>query len=211
MTCDCGAHRLHRVWQFAWSNPSASRKDAAKALKLSYANVREAFHELRKRDLTRMCPECGRLQLFDGVCHGCGFEPAAPVLPIEVRADNQYPTNWLHAGNLLGSETDYDAIGFASSGLVLKRRVERGIEDPLIRGVKSDIENELKRSYPSEAITDEAGRLAVKEVIEFRSKYPGLATSKNVRRELVRNTMNRLKLLHPQLRNVSVLASEVVA
>ncbi len=87
--------------------------------------------------------------------------------------------------------------------------VERRIEDPLIVGVKSDVENELKRCYPDESITDEAGRLVIKEVLEFGARYPRLATSKNVRRQLAQNVVSRLRLLHPQLRRLTVLPEAV--
>jgi len=203
--CKCGAHRLHRVLRFAWENPSASRKDCAKALRMSYSNVLGAFYRLRKRDLTRYCIECNRPTLFNGVCVNCGAEREAPRIRSAAVHDSQSPTNWLHAGNLLGSETDYDQIGFVNHGFVLKRRVERGIEDPLIISVKSEVENELKRTFPSEAVTDEAGRLVVKEVLEFKARYPGLASSKNVRKQLAENVINRLMLLHPQLRVITVL------
>jgi hypothetical protein len=106
---------------------------------------------------------------------------------------------------------DYSALGFVNHGLVLKRRIERGIEDSLIVGVKSDVENELKRTFPSEAITDEAGRLVIKEVLEFRARYPGLATSKNLRKQLAENVINRLLLLHPHLKPLTPLPSEAVA
>ncbi len=206
--CKCRAHRLHRVFQFAWGNPSATRKDAAHSLKMSEPNVRGAFHRLRQRDLSRYCPECFRPKLLNGVCENCGFEPEAPLYPQEVLTDSQSSTNNLHPGNELGTEVDYLSLGFVNHGLILKRRIERGIEDPLIVGVKSDIENELKRFYPSDAITDEAGRLAIKEVLEFRARYPGLATSKNVRKQLAENAINRLRLLHPQLRHVTPLPAE---
>ena len=208
--CKCGAHRLHAVFRFAWENPSASRKDAARALKLSLVNVKGAYHRLRQRDLTRTCPECFRPALLCGVCQNCGFEPSAPVLPIFVSPDSQSPTNNLHPGNELGSEVDYSALGFVNHGLVLKRRIERGIEDSLTIGVKSDVENELKRTFPSEAITDEAGRLAIKEVLEFRARYPALASLKNLRRQLASNVIARLRLLHPQLRQVTKIPLEVV-
>jgi hypothetical protein len=206
--CDCGAHRLHRVFRYAWENPSASRKDCAKALKLSYNNVLAAFHRLKWRDLTRYCPECFHPELFDGVCQNCGFEPAVPMVPVEVRPDSQSPVNWLHAGNLLGSETQYDRLGFANHGFVLKRRLERGVEDQLTIAVKSDVENELKRTYPSEAVADEAGRLVVKEVLEFRARYPALASAKRVRKQLAENVLNRLRLLHPHLRPITKLPAE---
>lgn len=209
-SCSCGTPTLHRVFRFAWENPSASRKDAARALKLSEVNVRVAFSRLKKRNLSRVCPECFHAVLLDGVCQSCGFEPPSPVLPIVARADCHSAVNSLHPGNLLGSEVDYGKIGFANHGLIMKRLVERNVEDTLIVGVKSEVENELKRTFPSEMITDEAGRLAIKEVIEFRAKYPGLASSKNVRKQLAKNVINRLRLLHPQLRNVTVLLPEVV-
>jgi hypothetical protein len=207
-SCKCGAHRLHRVLRFAWENPSASRKDCAKALKMSYSNVLGAFYRLRKRDLSHYCIECNKPTLFNGVCENCGVEREAPSVPIEVVRDSQSPTNWLHPGNLLGSETDYDQIGFVNHGFVLKRRVERGIEDPLIIAVKSEVENELKKTFPSEQITDEAGRLVVKEVLEFKARYPALASSKNVRKQLAENVINRLRLLHPQLRPITRLPEE---
>ena len=207
-SCKCGAHRLHRVLRFAWENPSASRKDCAKALKMSYNNVLGAFYRLRKRDLTRYCIDCNKPTLFNGVCVKCGVEREAARIPTEVLRDSQSPTNWLHAGNMLGSETDYDEIGFVNHGFVLKRRVERGIEDPMVLAVKSEVENELKRTFPSEAITDEAGRLVVKEVLEFNARYPSLAKSKNVRRQLAENVVNRLWLLHPHLRPITGLPPE---
>ena len=175
---------------------------------MSYTNVLGAFYRLRKRDLSRYCIECNRPTLFNGVCVNCGAEREAPRIRTVAVSDSQSPTNWLHAGNLLGSETDYNLIGFVNHGFVLKRRVERGIEDPLIVAVKSEVENELKRTFPSETITDEAGRLSVKEVLEFKVRYPGLATSKNVRKQLAENVINRLKLLHPQLRFITVLPAE---
>lgn len=206
--CKCRAHRLHKVFRFGWENPSANRKDCAKALKLSYNNVLEAFHQLRKRNLAILCPECFQPALQGGVCHNCGFEPSAPIVPIEVSTSNHYSTNNLHPGNELGSEVDYASLCFANHWLIVKRKIDRGIEDPLLRAVKSRVENELKRTYPTEMVTDEAGRLAIKEVFDFHLRYPELASSKNVRRQLANNVMNRLRLLHPQLRTISGLVVE---
>jgi hypothetical protein len=188
----------------AWS----AKKDCARALKMSYSNVLGAFYRLRKRDLTRYCIECNRPTLFNGVCVNCGAEREDPRIFTAAVHDSQSPTNWLHPGNLLGSETDYDRIGLVNQGFVLRRRIERGIEDPLIIAVKSVVEDALKRSFPSEITTDEAGRLAVKEVLEFKARYPGLASSKNVRKQLAQKVINRLRLLHPQLRPITRLPAE---
>lgn len=204
-TCLCGAHRLHRVWEYLWDHPAARRVDAARALHLSPGNVREAIYELRRRDPGRLCPACFKPEVYQGVCHACGVERDAPNVPLEVRGDYQSPTNHLHAGNLLGSVTDYDSLGFSNSGLVMRRRMERGVEDGLVVGVKSDVMNWLKDRYPDELVTDEAGRLAIKEVAEFRSRYPSLALSKNLRRQLAENVMERMRMLHPQLRHVTPL------
>ena len=88
--------------------------------------------------------------------------------------------------------------------------MDRGVEDGLVSSVKSEVENELKRLYPSESVSDEAGELCLKGVMEFRAKYPALATSKNLRKQLAENVINRFRLLHPQLRNVGALAQEEV-
>jgi hypothetical protein len=175
---------------------------------MSYSNVLGAFFRLRKRELARYCLECFKPTMVGGVCTECGVErdaPNDPIDPDEVIRDSQSPTNRLHPGNLLGSDPDYNRIGFVNHGFVLKRRLERGIEDPLITAVKSDVENELKRTFPGEAITDEAGRLVVKEVLELRTRFPGLASSKNARKQLVENVINRLWLLHPRLRAITIL------
>ena len=200
--CRCGAHRLHRVFQFFWANPSASRKAAGQALKLSPGNVREALWELRRRDMAQVCPECWTGQLVGGVCQGCGFEPFEPVLPVDIMPDSQHPTNSLHPGGMLGSMTDYKevgkAYGWSNQGFVLQRKLDRQIETPLLDAIRSDVANALDGGSRPE-ITEEAGRLCVKEWREFQARYPKMATSKLARKQLTENVLARLRLLHPGL------------
>lgn len=203
--CRCRAHRQHRIFHCLWENPSTCAKDMARLLKMKPENVWEGLWRLRRRNLDATCPICFEARLLRGICQHCGFERDLPVIPLEVQAKWQSPTNALHAGGLLGSEVNYNAIGFVNHGLVMKRLIDRSLEDPLVRSVKSDVENELKRTYPSEAITDEAGKLAIKEVMEFRARYPALVSSKNARKQLTENVLNRLRLLHPQLRDLRAL------
>ena len=207
--CRCGAHRLHRVFQFYWSNPSASRKAAAQALKRKAIDVRVALWDLRRRDLSRTCPECFRPSLSGGVCRSCGFEPYEPVLPDIVMADSQHPTNRLHPGGMLGSVTDYQevakAYGFSNQGFVLKRKMDRQIETPLLDSVRSDVANSLDGGATPE-ITEEAGKLCMKEWREFQARYPKMASSKLARRQLAENVLARLRLIHPGL-NVKVLSA----
>ena len=200
--CRCGTHRLHKIFQFYWANPSASRKAAGQALKLSPGNVREALWELRRRDLSRTCPECFGPLLVGGVCQGCGFEPFEPILPVDIMPNSQHPTNSLHPGSMLGSVTDYKEVaksyGFSNQGFVLKRKMDRQIETPLLDAIRSDVANALDGGSRPE-ITEEAGRLVLKEVAEFKARYPRMSTSKLARRQLAENVLTRLRLLHPGL------------
>lgn len=202
--CACRSHTCHRVFQFLWRNPAATRKEAARSLGLTVTNVKVTVHRLRMMNLTRRCPECFVGELVSGACQTCGCEPALPVVPEELRFDAQSPTNNLQPGNELGSIIGrdgygYTALGFTNNGLVVKRWIDRAIEDSLTTDVKSLVMNELKRYYPNEVVTDYAGRLVIKEVAEFRMRYPILATSKNVRKQLALNVMRRLEFLYPFL------------
>lgn len=158
------------------------------------------MHRLRRLRLDSTCPECFRPQLLGGVCQHCGFEPAIPRVPPEPSRDSHSPTNLIHPGNSLGSELDYRSVGFANNGTVVKRWIERTLEDPLVLSVKSDVMEELKRWYPDERVTNLAGRLCLKDVAEFRASYPLLTTSKNLRRQLAANVIARLSLVYPFLR-----------
>jgi hypothetical protein len=59
---------------------------------------------------------------------------------------------------------------------------------------------ELKGYAPKDEVVEEATRLLVKEVIEFRTKYPMLVNAKDVKKQLVDNVLKRLKLI-TKLRN----------
>jgi hypothetical protein len=181
----------------------------ASALGLTLSNVKVAVHRLYKMSqLNRYCPECFKAEVSDGVCKNCGYEPYSPDLPTDeqltsAKFNQVSPGNSLHAGNLLGStvgyrDYGYSALGFTNRGFVLKQRIDESIEDPLLRRVKSDVMNELKRYYPSPEITDCAGKLCIKEVLEFQTRYPKLARSKNARDQLTNNVMKRLELLYAQ-------------
>ncbi|MDG6978461.1 MAG: sigma-70 region 4 domain-containing protein [Nitrososphaerota archaeon] len=212
-----GKNTLHRVYRFQWSHPNASHQEIASALHISKGNVKVTVHRLRKLDLARRCPECWAVSVAGGVCQACGFEPEAPDLPLEVRFDEQSPTNSLHAGNQLGSmigrSGNYNQLGgdrenptgwlkgiYPNDGLLLKQRMDRALEDPLTRQVKSEVMEWLKAYYPPEAITDYAGKLCVKEVVEFSTNYPDLARSKNLRKQLASRVIARLRFLYPTLR-----------
>jgi hypothetical protein len=205
--CDCGAHTQHRVFKYLWSNPPARHIDIARALHTTIGNVKVAIYNIRRRPgISRTCPKCFSSRLFDGACQECGFEAASPILPREISFDEQSPINHLQAGNELGSVLNFRAKGlsdnngrFTNNGEIVKRWIDRTLDDPLTASVKSDVMNELKRYYPGEAITDLAGKLCVKEVAEYRTNYPLLAASKLLRRQLSIRVMKRLQFIYPFL------------
>lgn len=89
----------------------------------------------------------------------------------------------------------------------MSTEISRATEDVLITSAKSKVLNELKRIYPDETVSDEAGRLVLKEVAEFRARYPNL-NPKRLSGQIAENVINRLALLHPQLRRVTPLLPE---
>ncbi len=207
--CSCRAHSQHRLRRWQFEHPKGTLVLAARDLGLSYANAKQLNHRLARRpDLSRLCPECFRPALSNDGCRNCGFEPTAARAP-EIAFDMQSPTNWIHAGNQLGSVTNYRALHFGNHYAIIARRVEGCIEKPLVRACKSDVMNFLKYSYPEDGITDTAGRLIVKEVRELRARWPRLTSSKHARRQIVENVIATLKLTYPKLRNGDMVTSDM--
>lgn len=193
------------IFREMWNNPCATIKTIMAALKIKESNVKEGRWELRQRgDLDRRCPECFAPKLLNGVCQSCGFEPDMPALRVDVVPESQSPVNHLHAGNLLGSDVEYRSIGFENHWAILKRKIEGKLEENLVREAKSDVMQALKSFYPTDSISDEAGRLVVKEVLEFQARYPGLRP-KGLGAAVTSNVLARLELRHPQLRGVRKL------
>src|SRR5438876_698353 len=76
----------HRIFRYVWNNPGTRQKYIARALHLSIGNVKVTMGRLRRMpDISRRCPECFSAEQLGGACQNCGFEPSAPVLPIELR------------------------------------------------------------------------------------------------------------------------------
>jgi len=72
-------------------------------------------------------------------------------------------------------------------------------QDALLKAVCSDLLQDLKKTYPSDEISDMAARLASEEVRTFRANYPMLTRPKALKQQLVQNVIRRLELLYPQL------------
>jgi hypothetical protein len=202
VSCPCRAHQLHRFFRYRWDHPSTTLKQAAQDLHISLSNAKQLASRLRRRPrLWQTCPGCFSNQLFHGVCQNCGEEPAKPEIRLDIRFDQQSPSNSIQSGNGLGGDPDIREIKFENnSSVVIQRRMNR-VQDSLLSNCKSDVLEWLKGTYPREDITDLAGRLVVKEVSDLRARYPLLTGSKNLRPQVVQNVKNRLILVYPFLRS----------
>lgn len=199
--CKCGAHQLHRFFRYRWEHPSSTLRQAAHDLHVSYPYAKQLACRLRRRRrLWQTCPGCFSDRLLQGVCQWCGEEPARPALPIDVNFNRQSPANSILAGNGLGGDPNIRVLKFENnSSIVIQRRMDR-TEDSLLNNCKSDVLEWLKGKYPSEEVSDLAGKLVVKEVLDFRARYPLLSGSRNLRMQIVQNVENRLVLVYPFLR-----------
>ena len=179
--------RLHR---WLWDHPGATLAAAAKDLHLSYGSVVVAAHRLRRRP-PGLCPECFAPSFHAGVCHACGFEPAAPLDALaHAYAPASSPVHRVQPNGGLGSETDYYALKPKYGARNVAHLVETG-SDRFLERCRSMLWEELKGLMLTDGETEALTRFLVKEVREYRAKYPSLAASKGLARALVNLTLLR--------------------
>ena len=189
-----------KVYRYLWQNPGANLRVAARDLHMTWNAVKIAKHRLRRRpDIGRLCPECFQASFYSLVCALCGFEGERPTFPEGLRFEYQTPVHSIQPLGGLGSQTEYGRLGLAYGGRNIAHLVERS-QERFLEQCRSDLWEELKATMPDDAVAEEAARLLVKEVSEFRVRYPLLVSSKYLRRQLVENVVLRLALLHPALR-----------
>jgi hypothetical protein len=199
-TCRCHAPSQHALFRFLFYNPGVSLKLAAREVHLSYPNVRLIKSRLNRRtDLHLRCPECFQPKLAGLTCTACGVELDAPLLPEGVRFELTSPVYSLQPLNGLGSSTPYSQLHFQYGAKNVQHLAER-FSDPFVESAKSKLWEELKTIMPPDEVTEEATRLLLKEIVEFRGRYPGLVRAKGVSTQLVSNVVSRLALRYPALR-----------
>jgi hypothetical protein len=203
--CRCGAHRQHVLFAYIWRHPGASLVEVADALHLSHPNARQLKSRLTRRpDLARRCPECFAPTFYRLVCQSCGFEDGARgTVPLEVRFEFQSPVHRIQPLNGLGSATAYKG-GQDSEGNRAPMKLQYGGEnirhlvehadDAFLEAAKSDLWEGLKAAMLGDGVVEEANRLLYREVVEFRSRYPGLVRAKGARAQLVGNVLALLRL-----------------
>jgi len=201
--CRCGAHALHSTYRWLWANPSGSLKAMSRDLKISYACAKQRSSRLKRRaDISRRCPECWSPSLEGLTCRNCGVELDTPILPEGVRFGETSPVHTIQMLNGLGSVTNYGSLGLTYGARNVQHLAERP-DDSFSESCKSRLWQELKEVFPDDGVTEEATRMLVKEIAEFRCKYPGLVRKKGVGDQLVSNVVARLALRYPALRRVT--------
>jgi len=203
--CRCGAHSQHAVYRFLFNNPGVSLKLAAKELGMSYLAVRLAKHRLiRRPDISRLCPQCFSPSFFNLVCANCGFEGDRPMLPAII-FETQAPIHSIQPGAGLGSSTDYRGLHLQYGARNVQHLAERP-QDPLLERCRSLLWEELKSAMLSDGVTEEASRLLVRHVSEFRARFPSLLRAQGLASQLVENVMELLRLRYPNRFGVSASA-----
>jgi len=184
-----------KLFKYLWYHPCSNLKQAAQELKISHSNAKKTHYLLKlRKDLDRRCPECFRPTFFSLVCHSCGFQGDRPSVPVEGYFDQISPVHSIQPLNGLGSQTNYSLLHLGYGGRNIKHLIERS-EDPLLEACKASLWQELKSYMLKDEVVEEATRLLIKEVVEFRVKYPLLVNSKAAKQQLVNNVLKRLKLV----------------
>jgi hypothetical protein len=204
-SCSCGKHALHQLYSFYWKYPGLYRTRggltrAAKELHVNYGTLKKTAFRLRRLpDVSRRCPLCFEPELEGLACRNCGVELDAPTLPDGIRFEETSPVHTIQPLKGLGSLTDYRHLHLEYGAQNVKHIAERP-DDAFVESCRSELWGHLKGVMPPDSVTEEANRLLMKEIIEFRSKYPGLVRAKGVRSQIVTNVVGRLALRYPALR-----------
>lgn len=173
----------------------------AKDLKISLAAAKQRSARVKRRpDISRLCPDCGKPSLESLTCRSCGVELDALSLPDGIRFEETSPVHTIQVLNGLGSLTDYSSLRFSYGARNVAHLVERP-NDAFVESCKSKLWQELKAAMPPDYVTEEATRLLLKEITDFRIRYPALVRAKGAGYQLVRNVVSRLAIRYPALRN----------
>ncbi len=186
-----------KVFTFLWNHPNTSLVLAAKELHMSYVAVRVAKCRLMKRrNIHLYCPECVRPTLRGLFCQSCGVELDTPNISVDVNFNSQSPVHTIQPLNGLGSETNYAALHLQYGGRNIAHLVEKA-RDPFLERCRFELWEELKGPMLRDGVVEEATRLLMKEVLEFRARYPTLTHVRGASRQLVANVVALVKLRYP--------------
>lgn len=194
--CKCKSPGQHLVFRARWHYPQLTLKEISETLHLDYRNAKVLWYKVRHRpDFTRLCPECFQPHFFNWVCHLCGFEPARQDVPLIVDFESQSPVYRIQPHNGLGSDVDYEKLKLSYGGNNIRHLVER--DDTVLETLKSQLWEELKSEMPNDYVTEVAAIVLEQELSEVRRRYPLLIKSKHMKRQILENTVARLKMLYP--------------
>ena len=199
----------HAVFRWLWRHPNATEKECAGALHISHAAVRVAMFKIRKyKRVERLCPECFTESLSGLVCTHCGAdftsEAQGASLP---EFSSQSPIHSIQPLGGLGSVTDYRALKPKYGALNIAHLVDDKA-DAMIEKARSLLWQELKSYMLPDAEVEAATRMLLKEITEFRIRYPGLLRSKGLAAEMVNVVLSRIKLQHPDVKLLTISSGD---
>jgi len=187
--------RQAELYRFMFYNPSASLKDAAEVLHISYNYARAVKSRLMRNPKYRnfnACPECGA-QLVEGVCPRCGIDFTQPTF--DGFFGSHSPVIATLPGDGLGTSEPVP-LKYKNNLKVLSNQLERLDNKHLtrIKRAQKKGNKKLAQFLPNNPeIHNYAAKLLYKEIVEYAVKYPSLSLSDKTLDALIENVLNRLK------------------
>ena len=188
-------NRQAELYRFKFYNQSASLKDAAEALHISYNYARAVYSRLMRNPKYRnfdACPECGT-KLIEGVCPRCGIDFTQPIL--DGFFGSHSPVVYTLPGGGLGTG-EVAPLKYENNLKVLRNQLDR-LDDKHLTRIKMAQKKgnkKLAQLLPNDPeIHNYAAKLLYKEIVEYAVKYPSLSLGEKTLDALIENVLNQLK------------------
>jgi len=187
--------RQAELYRLKYYNPSASLKDLAEALHISYNYARAVYSRLMRNPKYRhfdACPECGTT-LINKVCPHCGIDFNQPMF--DGFFGSHSPVIPTFPGNGLGTD-ELPHLNFKNSLKVIRNQLDRLDDKHLtkIQRAQKKGNKKLAQFLPNDPeIHNYATKLLYKEIVEYALKYPSLSISDKTLNAFIENVLNRLK------------------
>ena len=199
----------HAVFRWLWRHPNATEKECAEALHISHAAVRVAMFKIRKyKRVDRLCPECFTESMSGLVCTHCGADFTSEAQGVSLpEFSSQSPIHSIQPLGGLGSVTDYRTLKPKYGALNIAHLVDDKA-DTMVEKARSLLWQELKSYMLPDAEVEAATRMLLKEIADFRAKYPGLLRSKGLAAEMVNVVLARIRLQRPNVKPLTVSSGD---
>jgi len=186
--------RQAELYRFLFYHQSATLKDAAEALHISYNYARAVNTRLMRNPKYRnfdACPECGT-KLVAGVCPHCGIDFTQPIFNGSFGSHSPViPT--LPGGGLGTSNV---ALKYKNNLKVVSNQLDQLDDKHLTKIEKAQKKGNKKlvQFLPNDLeMHAYAAKLLYKEIVEYAAKYPSLSLGEKTIDALLQNVVNQLK------------------